>query len=71
MSKLFRHLFLKKENRTQKRENNLNDSCDMAKVKDLRYFFNQAEKSIISNEIKSYAQPRKNYNTLVPERIKN
>ena len=32
---------------------------------------NQAEISIISNEIKSYTQPRKNYNTSVPERIKN
>ena len=32
---------------------------------------NQAEISIISNKIKSYTQPRKNYNTLVPERIKN
>ena len=32
---------------------------------------NQAEISIISNEIKSYTQSRKNYNTSVPERIKN
>ena len=32
---------------------------------------NRAEISIISNEIKSYTQPRKNYNTSVPERIKN
>ena len=32
---------------------------------------NQGEISIISNEIKSYTQPRKNYNTSVPERIKN
>ena len=32
---------------------------------------NQSEISIISNEIKSYIQPRKNYNTSVPERIKN
>ena len=97
MSKLFRHIFLKKENTTQKRENNLNDICDMAKVRDLRDFYktvakknngksddklplflssasggvNQAEISIVSNEIKSYTQPRKNYNTSVPERIKN
>ena len=39
MSKLFRHIFLKKENTTQKRENNLNDICDMAKVRDLRDFY--------------------------------
>ena len=97
MSKLFRHIFLKKENTTQKRENNLNDICDMAKVRDLRDFYktvtkknngksddkvplilfsafgsvNQAEISIISNEIKSYIQPRRNYNPSVPERIKN
>ena len=97
MSKLFRHIFLKQENTTQKRENNLNDICDMAKVRDLRDFYktvtkknngksddkvppflssasgsvNQAEISIISNEAKSYTQPRKNYNTTVPERIKN
>ena len=32
---------------------------------------NQAEISIIRNEIKSYTQPRKNYNTSVPESIKN
>ena len=32
---------------------------------------NEAEISIISNEMKSYIQPRKNYNTSVPERIKN
>ena len=32
---------------------------------------NEAEISIISNEKKSYIQPRKNYNTSVPERIKN
>ena len=32
---------------------------------------NQAQASIISNDIKSYTQPRKNYNTSVPERIKN
>ena len=32
---------------------------------------NQAEISIISNEIKSYTQLRKNYNTSVPESIKN
>ena len=31
----------------------------------------QAEISIIINEIKSYTQPRKNYKTSVPERIKN
>ena len=32
----------------------------------------QAEISYITiNEIKSYTQPRKNYNTSVPERIKN
>ena len=97
VSKLFRHIFLKKENTAQKRQNNLNDICDMAKVRDLRDFYktvtkknngksddkvppflssasgsvNQAEISIISNEIKSYTQPRKNYNTSVPERIKN
>ena len=82
MSKLFRHIFLKKENTTQKRENNLS----MAKVRNLRDFYktvtkkkngksddkippflsgsvNQTEISIISNEIKSYTQPRKNYNT--------
>ena len=32
---------------------------------------NEAEVSIISNEMKSYIQSRKNYNTSVPERIKN
>ena len=32
---------------------------------------NEAQTSIISNDIKSYTQPRKNYNTSVPERIKN
>ena len=32
---------------------------------------NQAEITIISNEIKSYTQPRKNYNTSVIERTKN
>ena len=32
---------------------------------------NQAQASIISNDIKSYTQHRKNYNTSVPERIKN
>ena len=32
---------------------------------------NQTEISIISNEIKSYTQPRKNYITSVPEHIKN
>ena len=32
---------------------------------------NQAEISIINNEIKSNTQPQKNYNTSVPERIKN
>ena len=32
---------------------------------------NQAEISIISNEIKTCTQRRKNYNTSVPERIKN
>ena len=32
---------------------------------------NQAEISIISNEIKLYTQPWKYYNTSVPERIKN
>ena len=89
MPKLFRRIFLKKENTTQKRENNLNDICDMAKVRDLRDFYktvtkknngksddkvppflssasgsvNQAKISIIGNEIKSYTQPRKNYNT--------
>ena len=83
MSKLFCHIFLKKENATQKRENNLN-ICGMAKIRDLRDFYktvtkknngksdnkvpsflssasgsvNQAEISIISNEIKSYIQPQ-------------
>ena len=97
MPKLFRHIFLKKENTTRKRENNLNDICDMANVRDLRDFYktvtkknsrksddkvptflssasgsvNQAEISMISNEIKSYTQPRNNYNTSVPERTKN
>ena len=97
MPKLFRQIFLKKENTTQKRENNLNYICDMAKVRDLRDFYktvtkksngksdekvppflssasasvNQAEISIISNEIKSYIRPRKNYNTSVTERIKH
>ena len=97
MPKFFRHIFLKTENTTQKRENNLNDICDMAKVRDLRDFYktvtkknngksddkvppflssasgsvNQAEISIINNEIKSNTQPQKNYNTSVPERIKN
>ena len=32
---------------------------------------NEAQTSIISNDIKSYTQPRKNYNTSVPKRIKN
>ena len=32
---------------------------------------NQAEISIINNEIKSNTQPQKNHNTSVPERIKN
>ena len=88
MSKLFQHIFLKKKNTTQKRKNNLNAICDMAKVRDLRDFYktvkknngksddkvppflssasgsvNQAKISIIGNEIKSYTQPRKNYNT--------
>ena len=44
MSKLFRHIFLKKENTTQKRENNLNDICDMAKVRDLRGFYKTVTK---------------------------
>ena len=44
MSKLFRHIFLKKENTTQKRENNLNDICDMAKVRDLRDFYKTVTK---------------------------
>ena len=83
MPKLFRQIFLKKENTTQKRENNLNYICDTAKVRDLRDFYktvtkksngksdekvppflssasvsvNQAEISIISNEIKSYIRP--------------
>ena len=39
MSELFRHIFLKKENTTRKRENNLNDICDMAKVRDFRDFY--------------------------------
>ena len=97
VSKLFRHIFLKKENTTQKRENNLNDICDLAEVGDQRNFYktvakknneksdnkvpwflssasgsaNQAEMSIIRNEIKSYTQPRKNFNTSVPESMKN
>ena len=97
MSKLFRSIFLKKENTTQKRENKLNDIYDMAKIRDLRDFYktvtkknneksddkvprflssasdsvNQGEISIISNKIKSYTQPQKNYKTSVPERIKN
>ena len=84
MPKFFRHIFLKTENTTEKRENNLNNICDMAKVRDLRDFYktvtkksngksddkvplilfsafgsvNQAEISIISNEIKSYIQPQ-------------
>ena len=33
--------------------------------------FNQAEISIINNEIKSNTHPQKNYSTSVPERIKN
>ena len=75
----------------------MNDSCDRAKVRDLRDFYktvikksnrksddnfppflssasgsvNQAGISIISNEIKSYTQPRKKYNTSVPERTNN
>ena len=32
---------------------------------------NQAEIFIISNEVKPYTQPRKNYNTSVPERIRS
>ena len=32
---------------------------------------NQAEISIINNDIKSNTQPQKNYNTSVPERNKN
>ena len=32
---------------------------------------NQAEIFIISNEIKSYTQPRRNYNISIPERIKD
>ena len=77
-------MFLKKENTTQKRENNLNYICDMTKKNNGKSddkvppFLSsasgsviQAEISIISNEIKSYTQPRKNYNTSVPERIKN
>ena len=39
MSKLFRHMFLKKGNTIQKRENNFTDICDMAKVRDLREFY--------------------------------
>ena len=35
VSKLFRHKFLKKGNTTQKRRNNLNNICDMAKIRDL------------------------------------
>ena len=37
-------MFLKKENTTQKRENNLNDICDMAKVRDLRNFYKTVTK---------------------------
>ena len=44
MSKLFRHISLKKENTTQKRENNLNDICDIAKVRDLRDFYKTVAK---------------------------
>ena len=44
MSKIFRHIFLKQENTTQKRENNLNDICDMAKVRDLRDFYKTVTK---------------------------
>ena len=40
MSKLFRHIFLKKENTTQKRENNLS----MAKVRNLRDFYKTVTK---------------------------
>ena len=59
----------------------------MTKVRDLRNFYktmmkksnrksndkvpSEAEISIISNEMKSYIQSRKNYNTSGPERIKN
>ena len=45
MSKLFRHIFLKKENKTQKRENNLNDIRDMVKVRDLRDFYKAVTKN--------------------------
>ena len=44
MSKLFRHIFLKKENTTEKRENNLNDICDIANVRDLRDFYKNVMK---------------------------
>ena len=97
MSKLFRHIFLKKENTIQKKKNNLNSICYMVKVRNLRDFYktvtkkkngksddkvppflssasgsvNQAEIFIVRNEIKLYTQPRQNYNTSAPERIKN
>ena len=44
MSKLFQHIFFKKENTTQKRQNNLNDICDMAKARDLRDFYKTVKK---------------------------
>ena len=45
VSKLFRRIFLKKENTTQKRQNNLNDICDMAKVRYLRDFYKTVKKN--------------------------
>ena len=49
MSKLFRHIFLKKEKTTQKIENNLNDICDMAKIRDLKDFYKTVTKSFLSS----------------------
>ena len=44
MSKLFQHIFLKKEKTTQKIENNLNDICDTAKIRDLKDFYKTVTK---------------------------
>ena len=49
MSTLFRHIFLKKESTTQKKENNLNDICGMTKVRDLRDFSNTVTKKNDAN----------------------
>ena len=37
-------MFLKKENTTQKRKNNMNGNCDMAKVRDLKDFYETVTK---------------------------